>query len=282
MPELVDLPPELIERIYIDVESLIYQDLRAAGEETKSVAPIFRLTNRYIEQCTRRQFARRYFSTWRIPVPDDANIQKFCAMSEVPDLAACVFELILYFDDDSEMCAQQMSTLNTTKITVSDAEDVCEDACVLAPPAYVRNRDDLIEALSSCSNIGQLTFHPMSEEHDPKISDEDQAEGSLSRREPKDENFDVSSSFAYFLSLAEEAGLWPGWISMVPDCARPGNRGCSLTDCSALENAGDVLDGLQEFCIWIYLDRDELEDDAAATGLYVNLNAPQTLGKQED
>lgn len=274
MPELVDLPPELIEHIFIDVESLVRQDLRVAGEETKRVVPIFRLTNRYIEQYTRRQFTERYFSEWRIMAPDDVSIQKFCAMAQIPDLAKCVFELILYFDNDSEMRAQQMSTSTTTEVAVTNAEDPCGNTCILAPPAYAMSRDDLIEALDSCSNIGQLTIHPLCEEHDLKDSDEDQAERLLLRREANDEDFDVSSSFAYFLSLAEEAGLWPGWISMAPDYARPGHRTCGLKNCSALEKAGDVLDGLQDLSIWIYLGRDQLEGDVATKKLYVTTNVP--------
>ena len=71
MPELLDLPPELIERISVDLESHLYQDAQNTGK-TQIAAPLFRLTCtcRCVEQCTRRKFAERFLphgiSTWPI------------------------------------------------------------------------------------------------------------------------------------------------------------------------------------------------------------------------
>jgi len=69
MPELLDLPPELIERISVDLESHLYQDAQNTGK-TQIAAPLFRLTCRYVEQCTRCKFAERFLphgtSTWPI------------------------------------------------------------------------------------------------------------------------------------------------------------------------------------------------------------------------
>lgn len=63
MPGLLDLPPELVEHIFLFEESV--QRVRQAyededGTEYVITAPLFRLTNRYIEQCTRRLFAKSF------------------------------------------------------------------------------------------------------------------------------------------------------------------------------------------------------------------------------
>jgi hypothetical protein len=98
MPELVDLPPELIEHIYIDVENLVYDELLDTDRKFDTIVPTFRLVNRYVEQCTRREFTLSYFGIHCIKAPDDASIGMFCAIAQVPDLAKSVVQLVFCVD----------------------------------------------------------------------------------------------------------------------------------------------------------------------------------------
>jgi hypothetical protein len=158
MLELVDLPPELIEHIFIDVEDLVYDELLGTDRESDTVAPLFRLVNRYVEQCTRREFAMSYFDIHYIKAPDDASIEKFCAMAPVPDLAKCLIKLVICIDNDIPMHTQRVALTLQGGVNSSDVRDAHSTVDAPLPPAYLRNKNAVIDALCACSNIEELTF----------------------------------------------------------------------------------------------------------------------------
>lgn len=104
MPGLQDLPPELIDQIHREYETLLIDgrpptELAGVAEDLGN----FRLTSRYIERATRHSFVEVWFGSWSIDAPDDESIQRFCAMAKTPDLAASVRELNVFVDDDYSM-----------------------------------------------------------------------------------------------------------------------------------------------------------------------------------
>lgn len=91
MPKLLDLPPELIEHIFLFEEPV--QRIREAFEDEDDdvvTAPLFRLANRYIEQCTRCMFAKSFFTYQRILIPNHASIRRFCDKTRFPELVKYV------------------------------------------------------------------------------------------------------------------------------------------------------------------------------------------------
>jgi hypothetical protein len=251
MPELVDLPPELIELIFIHVQGGTFAELRYTGPEARMPAPLFRLTNRYIEQCTRREFVATYFDDRRIRISDDASIKRFCAMARTPDLAKCLDHLVLVIDNDTVVQAQDENVAPT-----ADAEPWEENITygILGPPAYVRSRNEIVTALRACSGINALMFR-----NAPQIQDSNTSSGvgaalPPSQAETMGPIFDVSFPFRYILSLAEEAGVCLAWLSTAQDFPEPAESTESeimygLSDCSALAEAEDVLCCLEALCL---------------------------------
>ena len=101
MPELLDLPPELIEQIFTFTEEYVrapWWEDKTASEPT---APVSRLTCRYIEGATRRLFIDRFFEIWHIKAADHQSIQKFCNIVNTSDLLVRgLSALAIYADDD--------------------------------------------------------------------------------------------------------------------------------------------------------------------------------------
>jgi hypothetical protein len=274
MPELVDLPPELIEHIFVDLASLAVQAAsdtdEGTGKNTKITASLFRLTNRYTEQCTRRKFAARYFTRWCIRAPDDASIEKFCAMARIPDLVKCVNELVFYVDNDFLTRAELENTSLQPTIDSPEAEDARNAIDLPGPPAYVRNSYELLDALDACQNVNEFTFVPWQRDQGTVGA------ASSSQSEDDDRNFDVSSSFAYILSLAEEVGLCPGWLSTATDFTGPRARDCGLKDCTALAEAGDALHYLLDLSLTIYFEVQRVDPDVNSKELYVGSKVHET------
>lgn len=116
-------------------------------------------------------------------------------MARVADQANCVKELLPYFDNDTEMAetyGQEESTLNQPVISSPKAKDTHDTARAPAPPAYVRNRGDIIKALRACSNIDELTFHSLPLDHDLRSSRETQVAESPSSSNDQSGDCDMS------------------------------------------------------------------------------------------
>jgi hypothetical protein len=221
MPGLLDLPPELIEQIHLAHEQLVV----AEHEDHVGVAEDLghsRLTCRYIERATRRAFVETHFFAWFMKAPDDADIQKFCAMTRTPDLAAAIQELYLHVDDDYTMEVQETESLDhlgnhdlatslqglsltpdhTLSEQVTERGDLrppnpkvthaCDNITgALVPAAYLRHRVALVAAFRACKNItylyiGNKPLEPERAEHYKRAS-------RLGEIEALTEDSDVSS-----------------------------------------------------------------------------------------
>lgn len=277
MPELFDIPPELIEHIYVDLETLIDHDSLNGRPGNKTTTLHFRLTNRYIERCTRRKFGARHFDQWCIEAPDDASIAKFCAVAKVPHLSRCVDELIVCVDNDVEMRARQESTSPQAGVNPLRATDARDAVDTLAPAVYARNKDDVVDALSACSNINDLIFRPLPCDRDTEKSSNNGTLALPFQSGAQHVDYDMSSSFSYVLSLAEEAGLRPGCItlSLRPGLDGDSAQGSGLKDCEVLARAGDLLCELGDLSLRFYLGRDEVTFEEA----YVVSKFPNSGGQ---
>jgi hypothetical protein len=135
MPGLLDLPPELIERIFkltedyvvaaqVQAEQLSWYDQPPELQQTatKFKAPVTRYISRYIESATRRLFADT-FNSWHIRAADDQSITKFCTIIKTSDvLAEGIRELNIYVDDDRMIPMRQgklKSTLDLHRTEIS-------------------------------------------------------------------------------------------------------------------------------------------------------------------
>jgi hypothetical protein len=261
MPELVDLPPELIERISIELEAIVYQELLGTDEVPAIVVPLFRLVNRYIENCTRRHFTLRHFDIRCIPTPDDASIKRFCAMAQVPDMSKCVRTLLLCVDNDNDIPIYAQEANDARQGGTNLPETWVADLAVkmLAPPAYARNRNALLCALRACSNIDELVFQDTSRDLDVKETCGTQVATSPARSGATRKRFDMTSSFNYVLSLAEEAGLRPPMLSAATHIIGPNETGqnhpfCGLTDCTSIAKAKGICHGLEDLSIRLVQD----------------------------
>jgi hypothetical protein len=279
MPELVDLPPELIEHIFIDVEDLVYDELLGTDRESDAVAPLFRLVNRYVEQCTCREFAISYFDIHYIKAPDDASIEKFCAIAQVPDLAKCVIKLVFCVDDDISMHKQRAAPAPQDVINSSEVRDTHSTVGAPPPLAYLRNKNAVIDALRACSNIEELTFEDKWPEPDVINSRKTQVAVTPHRSWEDEQMFDMSTSFNYILSLAEKAGVRPLQLSTSTHIVGTAQDEpwCGLTDCTAMTTkAGSALHGLEELDLRISREREEL--GLSPGDVYVSPVSKKTCG----
>lgn len=236
---LLDLPPELIEQIFEQHELLAQSELEDSGDEDAVIgAPVFRLTNRYIEKCTRRAFITKYYWCWQVKTSDDTSVREFSAMAQVPELARCVNELIVYADNDDTMAVHQETALSQTAISLA--------SLALGPSETASLRSSIISALRACSNIKDLTICPASRKCDLGPPGEAQTTTWLQYQpEAKGFLFDMSSSFAYALSLAEEAGIFP--VSVCASANRTDHEHliCGLTAFTKAEIAFRKLEHLE-------------------------------------
>jgi len=89
---LLDLPPELLEKVS---QYLLLWDDRAHLSS-------LRLSCRYVEQATRRSFRLERFKTTQIREPrdDTCDVQKFCSITKIPDLAKAIKRIGIRCADD--------------------------------------------------------------------------------------------------------------------------------------------------------------------------------------
>lgn len=236
MSELLDLPPELIEHIFTELEAQVDQDPQET-EETKIKAPLFRLTNRYIEQCTRRTFAATYFATRNIHISNDASIRRFCDMAQSSDLAESVVTLKLYVDND-RLPRQWGNSID---------------------------RDDFVDALYACLSIAELQFHNAPTDQAAEAQQEE-LDGDTVEAPTSPSVFDISSSFDYMLSLAEDADVRPLWLST------DGRPLCGLVDLwTFLKRSGAVCEVEN---LSLHIIPEEPRSGITPRDAYVFLNIP--------
>lgn len=196
MPELLDLPAELIELIYEAHENLMDEgNTYRRGQ--------FRLACRYIERASRYPFRVIYFSSFKMRL-SEVGSDRFCAVSQTADLARSIRSLIVLANDDG--VREVAASTNTSR----DGSDLADNLStfdsklgLLLPRALVSRRGCLIKALRACESLFQLTFFP----HvcnDTKVRLEPGV-GAL---------FDISSSFDFILTILAQAGTQPGSISI--------------------------------------------------------------------
>lgn len=216
MLELLDLPPELVEHFFLFEESV--QCVRQAyededGTEYVITAPLFRLANRYIEQCTRRIFAKSVFNFRRIVMPKDS--------SEI----ASYPELVKY------MTGLQFTVTNDQhgRLKISSA-----------------TRNEIVDALRACPATCELVFCDAPREEGDGLHREGCTAGTST-------TFDMTSSFSFVLSVAEEAGMRPEWISTW-SCEFPLS---GLTGCFAIAERNGVMSEVELLNIAIVPPRPE-------------------------
>lgn len=226
MPQLLDLPAELIAHIFIYDES-ICQGLEADGNDYVAVAPLFRLTNRYIERCTRRIFAKAYFCTQRIKMSEHASIRRFCDMAHFPELIRHVRELEFYVADD-QRGRQEISSIT---------------------------RIDFVDALRAYSAVCAFVFYDAPREQTDDLHREDHTESDWEVSGCRN-SIDMNPTFSFVLSAAEEAGMRPTWInSLSRDPSRMPHSG--LANCLALAEKNRVLSEVEQLGIDIVPPRPE-------------------------
>jgi hypothetical protein len=228
MSELLDLPPELIEHIFLFDES-VQESLRrireASGNEkgAKRVvpAPLFRLANRYIEQCTRRIFAKSFFGRQRVLMIYDVCIRRFCDQARFPDLVKYVDGLHFFVAND-------------------------QHGRIEIPPA---TRYELVDALRACPPTCALVFRDVPRENPYHLHREDRKTGELEA--PACHNvIDMSSSFSFVLSVAEEAGMRPKSVTTW-SCKEEEMSLLGLADCFAIAERNSVLSEVERLDVEI-------------------------------
>jgi len=229
MSTLLDLPPELIEHIYILYEDSIclYCECEKNLQICEANAPLFRLTNRYIQQCTRRMFAKIYFNSRRIRTSKDASIKRFCDIAHFPELIKYVSELV--FDVANDQCGQRKGSSAI--------------------------RSEFVDALRAYSAMRAFVFFDTSHKQLDDPHRETRTEGDLNAPASRDV-LDVSSPFSFVLSLAAEAGMRPRLIHTL-SCDPSTMPRCGLADCLALAERNEALSELEHLGIDIVPPRPE-------------------------
>ena len=227
MPDLLDLPPELISHIFFLCEDLIYQESEDAAAESVVFALPFRLTNRYIEKCTRRVFATSYFHTQSIEMSEDASFKRFCDIARFPELARYVYELRFYAVNDRHE-RRKISSIS---------------------------RNEFVDALRACSDVGELEFYDAPSDQADELQRAERTEN-----DPDvptiHEVFDMSATFSFALSAAEEAGLRLNTI-WTSSCDLKKKPLCGLSDCSAIAERTRVMREVEQLDIKIVPQRPE-------------------------
>lgn len=240
---LLDLPPELIEQIFEQHELLVHQDQVDAGEG-ELIVPVFRLTNRHIERCTRPAFTKTYYRVWQVKPSDDTSVREFSAMAQIPDLARCVEELIVYAENDDAMVVHETAS-SQTEISLPNVKNVADASRPLESTETTRRRSTLVSALRTCFNIKELAICPTPQKYDPGFPGEAQPTIYPQNPEARKFLFDTSSSFAYALSLTEEADIFPILVSTSSNKSDPDNMLSGLTAFPQAANALCKLENLE-------------------------------------
>jgi hypothetical protein len=246
MPGLLDLPPELIEQIFEKCEEVTYEEWCAGDDEgyywpSRFGVPAFRSICRYIERATRRRFAEVYLGNghWEIAAKA-ADIQKFCAQAKVEEFAAN--KTLLLFGLDQELGPGRRPRLDEYG-RPSWLRKFAGGPGDLVPFPFLRHRDAIVEAFCACKNLTEFRFGRNwgdGDKHSVRRGAwAPRAEGEV-RYSPID--FNIASSVAYVLSLADEAGIRLEKISTVD--LWPGVR-VGLADVGCLIQHKDVLRNLK-------------------------------------
>jgi len=238
MSELLDLPPELISHIFFLCEDLIYEDPEDAVPVSVVFALLFRLSNHYIENSTRHVFAASYFHTQSIKMSDNASMRRFCDIARFLELAKYVDELRFYAVNDRH-----------ERLEISSA-----------------SRNEFVDALRACSAVDELVFFDGPSDHPNYMRREDRTEGAL-RAPTIGEVFDVSSTFSFVLSVAEEAGIRPKWIRTTSYNPKQLWQ-CGLADCSVIAVRKSVLREVEQLDIHLVPQRPE--HGVTPEDMYVN------------
>jgi hypothetical protein len=217
MSQLLDLPPELIEHIFLFEESV--QRIREASEHEDGAndvvtAPVFRLANRYIEQCTRRMFAKSFFTYQRILIPDHASIRRFCAKARFPDLVKYVTGLHFSVVNDRR---QRLKISSATRHELVDALRAYPPTCEFVFCDAPREEPDLANYPHPACSTARNLAAPNSR----KV-------------------IDMTASFSFVLSVAEEAGMRPSWINTW-SCEAWRMPLFGLADCFAIAERNNVV-----------------------------------------
>lgn len=176
--------------------------------------PPFRSTCRYIERATCRRFAEIYLTNghWEIAAKD-ADIETFCAQARVQEFAANKKELSFGCDNDISAKANLELAVSgqidgTESSSCAATHQFDEATGALVPLHLYRNRDAIVEALRACGNLTEFRFSKNWGDGDtyPTRLQRPLAAGDENEDPDAPALFDITSSVAYVLSLAEEAG----------------------------------------------------------------------------
>ena len=215
MPSLLDLAPELLENI---AQYLLHEN-----DQAHMHLAALRLSCRPVEAAIRRIFRLKYFRSVNIRKPKDANIEKFCAISKVPDLAKSIWRIGICCADDGTAEHDARSVVRQRN-SPQPSDDTVEllgrsRADQLVPAALISHKEALLTALLATENVMMLEFADchwnLSASDDTEREDLD-----LPAPRPRSGNgllgfvCDISSTFKFIMSLIARAGLAPKWISI--------------------------------------------------------------------
>lgn len=247
MPGLLDLPPELIEQIYDSFADRVPVDEHHHPESksytyNKFEGRSFRLVNRYIQRATRHSFASTHFQEWDIRAFDYASIERFCAMTDVPDLAQCVEKIGLSLEEDRLMRVDT-SSLHAQPANImifgSKATRIFDDDFGAdVPLALFQNRKRLIKAFAACEQLWTLFLYNRCLSADCWLA----LGFAPGQTRPPNEilQLDISSSFSYILFLLEAASASPEYIATLKQ-PRHHQIDVGLTNTFALRRYQTVL-----------------------------------------
>lgn len=219
MPGLLDLPPKLIEQIY------------ESAEDYSAHMGGFRLTCRCIEQAVRHSFRLEHFRYQCIEL-DAASIERFCALTKIPDLAKSVKAIRFQaYDDGTTETIKARDKCDGTGFTAIDQSNLVlpENLTRMLPATLLSRRDALLAAFVATENITELNFV---DEYIYQDFDTNTFAGSQLSPDSEDRACDVTSTVDFVLFLMARAGRCPKDIWMIPAMTRGLTTG--LTDASCL------------------------------------------------
>ena len=169
-----------------------------------------------------------------------ASIEKFCAQAKVEAFAARKQLLSFGFNDDAS-AKSSSSLIDSGQGSSSPITHVLDDATGLLVPSHLScNRDAIVKALRACTNLAEFQFSKYWEDgsnHHPH-----RYLGDMDEDEPLP--FNITSSVAYVLSLAEATGIRLEMIFVSERCP---NIRVGISDAVSLVRHKDVFKNLDSF-----------------------------------
>ena len=153
-------------------------------------------------------------------MPKDVSIKRFCDIARYPELVKYLSGLHFYVAND------QHGRLEISSVT----------------------RNEIVDALRACPATCEFVFRYASREEDDDPHREDRAAEELVTFGSRNV-IDITSSFSFVLSVAEEAGMRPKWIGTrsfeswttsltgLADCAAIAERNSVVSDVDLLNIA---------------------------------------------